>query len=229
MSETSSHLKKTFTTFAIRLRKCRFDRTKPINLSDLASKHLEILVDFNFLIDEIKNAYGLIPGLCDRILPDMDGFEESINMIKDSVAGKPDSIDIVVAIAGWNDQIGGLLIKMENEYKFVDVACQSVVIHNTDVACQTCGWIHTADGTRWENPFTEKEHTFKYNSDRAVFLIGLCSGMKEDGSDTSLAKAQGMSENENPKRAKDVLGPDYKSVFFIHTKRGRGKIKPPEK
>ena len=93
--------------------------------------------------------------------------------------------------------------------------------------CAVCGWIHTADGTRWENPHTKESVLFKHGSDRAVFLVGLCDGMRIDGESTSYARAQGCEKSLTPKRPKDILG-RHTGTFFESTGRGQGRIAPPK-
>ncbi len=97
--------------------------------------------------------------------------------------------------------------------------------------CGVCGWIHSHDFTRWENPHTGKVDTIqagrKGEKTKALILLeGLHKGMESGAPDVQTAAAMGDKKCKSPRMA-DLLG-DKADVLFMKTTRGRGKIRPPD-
>jgi hypothetical protein len=92
--------------------------------------------------------------------------------------------------------------------------------------CRVCGWKHTGDFTRWENPHTETVTLIGAGTLARTFLEGLHAGMMRDGRDVATAAAMGNKKSKAPRTA-DIMG-DKESVLFQSTGRGRGKIRPPD-
>jgi hypothetical protein len=95
-----------------------------------------------------------------------------------------------------------------------------------ETVCTVCGWKHTSDFTRWENPHTGAITLIGAGTLARMFLEGLHVGMKRDGRDVATAAAMGDKKSKAP-RVADIMG-DKESVLFQSTGRGRGKIRPPD-
>lgn len=92
--------------------------------------------------------------------------------------------------------------------------------------CTICGWIHTADCSRWEHPNTHEVVTT--SKKRAKLLFKLHSGMEKDCGDTAI---DNFIEDEDRKagyQAGDILGDKLQTLLYFSTKRGRGRIRKPD-